>query len=383
MARGAARACVLVACAAGALASLTVNGPAGAQTNRSIEQVERDRRTENTRAERLRDQAAEARREANALDARLVESGRRRSEAEAAATAAEARLAELQRDIDAEAARQRHARDAFEAALIAAAFAQRRIEPRVVRTGIFAAAAAPSFRHQERQSGLALAQARQLETQVAEEQQVLAEAQAAIESERHELSALLTRRRAAQAQLTSDATAAERRARTLAAEARTLRELAQRVQAAARRSGAPAAGGPSTIPATWAAPAQGRIARAFGVRVGQAPASQGVVLHTRAGAQVVSPAAGEVAYAGAFRSYGNVLILNLDGGYAVVLTGLETIRARVGETVRAGQPVGEMPAADTAAPELYVEVRRDGRPLDPGRWLSARGLTAERGVQAG
>jgi septal ring factor EnvC (AmiA/AmiB activator) len=108
-----------------------------------------------------------------------------------------------------------------------------------------------------------------------------------------------------------------------------------------------------------------------------------VVLHTRAGAQVVSPAAGEVAFAGAFRSYGNVLILNLDGGYAVVLTGLETIRARVGETVRAGQPVGEMPAADTTAPELYVEVRRDGRPLDPGRWLSARGLTAERGVQAG
>jgi septal ring factor EnvC (AmiA/AmiB activator) len=87
---------------------------------------------------------------------------------------------------------------------------------------------------------------------------------------------------------------------------------------------------------------------------------------------VVSPASGEVAYAGLFRSYGQVLILNLDGGYALVLTGMETVRARVGEAVLAGQPVGEMSASDTPAPELYVEVRRQGRPINPARWLSAR-----------
>jgi septal ring factor EnvC (AmiA/AmiB activator) len=98
---------------------------------------------------------------------------------------------------------------------------------------------------------------------------------------------------------------------------------------------------------------------------------------------VVSPAAGQVAYAGPFRSYGSVLILNLDGGYALVLTGLDAIGARVGDTVRAGQPIGEMPVTDTTAPELYVEVRRDGRPIDPGRWLTARGLSADRGVGTG
>ena len=103
----------------------------------------------------------------------------------------------------------------------------------------------------------------------------------------------------------------------------------------------------------------------------------------RASAQVVSPASGEVAYAGVFRSYGQVLILNLDGGYAVVLTGLQTISARVGERVRAGQPVGEMSANASPAPELYVEVRRDGQPVDPGRWLNARGLAADQNVRAG
>jgi septal ring factor EnvC (AmiA/AmiB activator) len=106
-------------------------------------------------------------------------------------------------------------------------------------------------------------------------------------------------------------------------------------------------------------------------------------VRTRPGAQVVAPASGEVAYAGLFRSYGQVLILNVDGGYAVVLTGLDTINARVGERVRAGQPVGEMSANVTAAPELYVEVRRNGQPVDPGRWLTARGLAADQSVRAG
>jgi septal ring factor EnvC (AmiA/AmiB activator) len=88
-----------------------------------------------------------------------------------------------------------------------------------------------------------------------------------------------------------------------------------------------------------------------------------------------------VAYADVFRGYGRVLILNLDGGYAVVLAGLETMNVRAGERVRAGQAIGAMPISDTPAPELYVEVRRQGRPVSPAQWLSARGLTADRGVR--
>jgi septal ring factor EnvC (AmiA/AmiB activator) len=358
-------------------------GAADAQTHsRSLTQVERDRRAEVARAETLRDQAEATRREVGGLDARLVESGRRRADAEAAATAAETRLQGLHVQIESEAARRQQARGAFESALIAAAFAQRRIEPRLVRVGIFAAAAAPAFNAEHRRTGLALEDAHRFESSVADEMRVVAEAQIAIAAERDELTALLARRRAVQTQLASDAAAADRRAHTLAAEARNLRELAQRVQAAARRRPG-AAAGPSIIPANWLAPAEGRVVRDFGARDGQGPASQGATLRIRSGGQVVSPAGGEVAYAGTFRSYGQVLILNLDGGYALVLTGLDTITARVGETVRTGQPIGEMPVSDTAAPELYVEVRRNGQPVDPGRWLSARGLRAEQGVRNG
>lgn len=382
MVRGAKRVRALVACAAGALAIFTDLGAAEAQTStRSVAQVERDRRAEAARAERLRSQAEAARDELNALDARMVQSAARRAEAEAAATAAEERLAALRAQMDADSSRRAHARDGFEAALIAAAFTERRVEPRMVRIGIFARAAAPEFHAEERRSTQALADGAQSAAAIGEEQVILAEAEASIDAERSELTTLVARRRTTQARLVSDAAAAERRVRTLAAEARTLRELAARVERASARRARPA--GPSAIPAAWSAPAEGQIVRGFGSREGQGPASQGAVLRTRAGAQVLSPATGEVAYAGTFRSYGQVLILNLEGGYVLVLTGLDASRVAVGDRVRAGQPVGEMPESATTAPELYVEVRREGRPLDPGRWLAARGLTAGREVRTG
>lgn len=382
MARGAARARALVALAAGAFALFI--GTAEAQTQRTAAQAERDRRAEAQRAERLRAEANAARREVRALDTRLVEATRRREETEAAAGAARERLVSVQDQVAAEAGAQTRARSAFESSVIAAAFAQRRVEPRAVRAGIVARALGPAYQAEERRRSQALALARADEAAITTEQSVLADAQAAIAHERGDIVNMLAQRRSAETRLARDATAAERRVRQLAAEARSLRELAQRVQRTARRQqGSPAPSGPNVIPAAWMAPAQGQITRNYGARAANGAAAQGVTVRTISGAQVVSPASGEVAYAGSFRSYGNVLILNLDGGYALVLTGLDTINVRVGETVRAGQTVGQMTATAASAPELYVEVRRGDQPVDPGRWLSARGLTAEAGVRAG
>lgn len=373
------RAGALVACAAGALAMLSTD--VAAQT-RTAAQAERDRRTEAARAERLRTEAAAARRDVAALDARLAESGRRRAETEAAATDAEARLVLLDAQIAHDAAQQRNARRALETSLIAAAFAERRTDPAAVRAGQFARAAAPAFAQADRRRAQTLAQAQTDAALVRQEQTVLAETQTAIDAERTELATQTARRRAAQASLTRDASAADQRARQLAQEARSLRQLAQ--QAAARTNRRPGAGAAGVIPAAWVVPAEGRIVAAFGARETPASAAaQGARLRTRAGASVVSPAAGEVTFAGPFRSYGQVLILNLDGGYALVLTGLENVRVRVGETVRSGQTIGEMPISDMTAPDLYVEVRRNDRPIDPSRWLSARGSTAQSGVRAG
>ncbi len=380
MDQGAKRARALVALAAGALATFA-SVPADAQ-NRSLAQVERDRRAESARAERLRTEAVAARQEISALDTQLSDAERRRTEAETAAAASEQRLALLNRQIASDTASQRRSREAFENALILAALSNRRAELSAVRQTVFARAAAPALAQEERRSGYALAHARTLSDETAQERGILAEAQASIEIERRQLATLLARRRTTQMALANDAAAAERRSRQLASQAQSLRDLAARVQPAAVRRGS-ASAGPSVIPAGWVAPISGRIVRAFGARSAGGPPSQGVALQTVANAAVRAPAAGRVAYAGPFRSYGQVLILNLDGGYALVLTGLGAISVQVGEPVRAGQPIGEMSGPDTPAPELYVEVRRNGQPVDPGRWLTAQGLAAARTIRAG
>ncbi len=378
MARSTARA--LAVCAAGGAAIFLWLGPA--QATRTIAQAEGDRRAAAAHAEQLRAQAASAQQQANALSANLAEAARKRTEAEAVGALAEQQLAELNAQLQADTASRSAARDSFEAALIAAAFASRRLEPRAVRVGIFARAAVPALIDRERRSARAIDQASGAALALNQEQANLALAQAVIDAERTQLAAQLESQRTTHTRLTAAAAVADRRMLRLASEVRTLRDLAARVQAANRRAARPAQGA-SNIPVAWVAPAEGRLARGFGTRDGQGPPSQGAVLRTRSGAQVVSPAAGEVAYSGPFRSYGNVLILNLDGGFALVLTGLETIGARVGDRVQPGQLLGEMPTADTPAPELYVEVRRNGQVVDPGRWLIARGLNAGGGVQAG
>ena len=98
---------------------------------------------------------------------------------------------------------------------------------------------------------------------------------------------------------------------------------------------------------------------------------KGISLATRAGAQVTTPCDGWVVYAGPFRSYGQLLILNAGGGYHVVLAGMERISVDIGQFVLTGEPVammgaacpGGMPSSATMAtsqPVLYVEFRKDG-----------------------
>src|SRR5690606_3300011 len=101
--------------------------------------------------------------------------------------------------------------------------------------------------------------------------------------------------------------------------------------------------------------------------------SQGIVIQTRYGAQVTSPSDGWVVYAGEFRSYGQLLIINAGGGYHVLLAGLSRIDAQLGQFILAGEPVGTMQVAaggqsDENAPVLYVEFRKEGRPVDPSPW---------------
>ena len=122
-------------------------------------------------------------------------------------------------------------------------------------------------------------------------------------------------------------------------------------------------------------PAQGKRVISFGDRLPSGKTAQGSLIETRHAAQVTSPSDGWVTFAGEFRSFGQVLIVNGGGGYNVVLTGLSQIDVQIGQFVLGGEPVGTMSAAPKGkvqgnAPVLYVEFRKDGRPVDPEPWWS-------------
>jgi septal ring factor EnvC (AmiA/AmiB activator) len=124
-------------------------------------------------------------------------------------------------------------------------------------------------------------------------------------------------------------------------------------------------------------PVNGVRIREFGTADGFGGNQKGVSIATRTSAQITAPCDGWVVYAGAFRSYGQLLILNAGGGYHVLLAGMERISVDLGQFVLTGEPVAVMgsgsqvsaaAAAKPKQPVLYVEFRKDGTPIDPGPW---------------
>jgi murein hydrolase activator len=154
-------------------------------------------------------------------------------------------------------------------------------------------------------------------------------------------------------------------------------------------------------------PANGVKIRDFGATDRTGGTEKGISIATRAGAQVTAPSDGWVVYAAPYRSYGQLLILNVGGGYHVLLAGMERITVDLGQFVLTGEPVavmgngtqvassstsvstmplltsgsesGSPPAGTTTQPVLYIEFRKDGTPVDPAPWWAASNSEKVRG----
>ena len=124
-------------------------------------------------------------------------------------------------------------------------------------------------------------------------------------------------------------------------------------------------------------PVNGLPIREFGGSDGAGGTQKGVSIAARPDAEITAPCDGWVVYAGPFRSYGQLLILNAGGGYHVLLAGMERISVDLGQFVLTGEPVAVMGDGSQASatvttgpkqPVLYVEFRKDGTPIDPSPW---------------
>ena len=109
-------------------------------------------------------------------------------------------------------------------------------------------------------------------------------------------------------------------------------------------------------------PVQGRLVAGFGADLPGQPRSRGVAIAAQAGAQVISPGAGRVAFAGAYRGFGQIVIVDHGGGWTSLVTGLAQLDVGVGNELVAGSPLG---SAGPGRPVVTLELRHDGQPVNP------------------
>ncbi len=127
-------------------------------------------------------------------------------------------------------------------------------------------------------------------------------------------------------------------------------------------------------------PAIGRVVQRFGDPEMRGQTAQGIKIKTRPGAPVVALYDGHILYADFFRSYGKILIIDHGYGYHTLLAGLGRIYSTVGQAVLAGEPVGVMnqkQGTRGGRPEMYLEIRHNGSPIDPLPWLVPQILDAD------
>jgi murein hydrolase activator len=184
---------------------------------------------------------------------------------------------------------------------------------------------------------------------------------------RSALTALDAQRRADEAKAREEAARAERQKNATEVQAARAREAV-----AAHPAGAgtiPSGGGPH---GQLQPPVIGIVVKGWGEQTDAGPAT-GVSYHAPPGAHVISPCGGRVVFAESFRSYGLLLIIDCGGGYHVVLSGFDRLDVKLGQSLVAGEPVGVMPTwepgSEAHRPALYVELRRDGTPVNPAPWL--------------
>jgi murein hydrolase activator len=238
-----------------------------------------------------------------------------------------------------------------------------------------------------------LAAGRAQESAAARSIEQLRSSEAELRDRRQQLAALEAKQRLASRSARGNALREEERALALAEQARDLDGLVASLdrQASLRRELA-ALPGPilrptdlaSAVPAeiptaapTQAAPTQkaalrlqlpvsGRTLAGFGTARESGQRNTGVTLAPVAGAQVVAPASGRVAFAGAYRGFGRIVIIEHDGGWTSLVTGLARVDVTIGQGLIAGSPIG---VAGKRGEPVTIELRRDGSPVNPLQYI--------------
>lgn len=124
---------------------------------------------------------------------------------------------------------------------------------------------------------------------------------------------------------------------------------------------------PDALPPPYRLPVSGEVVTGLGELSAEGVRSRGLTLRTWPGAQIVAPTGGRIVYAGRFRGYGNIVILDHGAGWTSLVAGLDRVMVRVGDDLIQGAPLGRAPQRES--PRITIELRRKGRPVDLAQLL--------------
>ncbi|QKV19994.1 murein hydrolase activator EnvC family protein [Oricola thermophila] len=425
-------ACLLAACLAGAPSPVhsqeTANetGELAKSLETSASQLTgilRDRAISEKRAKELAEEVARIRKDRESLNTALIQAAKTEKKLATDVLDLEERLIATAREADAVRA-SLYERRALLAEVLAALQRMGLNPPPAilvtpedalssVRSSILLSAVVPGMREETRVLVADLQELQRLTATFRAEREELRATLAAQKEEQARLSLLLEEKRLLEARAADDLAAEQARAAELASRAADLQELIasiereiqsarkaaeqarleaeRRVEEGRERAENQSLSAARIAPAFAFSDLRGRVARpvagrtitAFGDDDGLGGRAQGDTIEASPGAYVTAPADGWVLYAGPFRSYGQLLILNVGDDYHMVIAGMERIDVTQGQFVLAGEPVGVMgrihlasvsaAAAANENPTLYIEIRKDGKPVDPGPWWEPTG----------
>ncbi|CAN5144957.1 hypothetical protein BH09PSE3_BH09PSE3_27910 [soil metagenome] len=231
-----------------------------------------------------------------------------------------------------------------------------------------------------------VARGRELRGQADRALGLLAQSQQSLVTQRNALAATALERRRASDALSGGAIVEQDRALAMGEEARDIGDLMTRIGASAQvRSVLESLPGPTLRPAQPGAaralpaesstdagggqapyrlPVIGQVLTGLGEVSATGIRARGLTIATRPGAQVVAPTGGRIAFAGPYRGYGNIVIVDHGRGWTTLITSLAALDVRVGDAVDQGSPIGK---AGPARPTITVELRKLGQPVDIAR----------------
>ena len=256
----------------------------------------------------------------------------------------------------------------------------------VVRSATLLRAAVPQIQTRARSLQEKIAALGRIQADILSQYNQLKTATDSLERERRKMTELVTKKASLRQITNVEKELITKRVAELTTRAKSLRDLFGQLRPGppavgerdrkngSRPKSAPQLRGPTSI-RTFprrggvTSPVRGRLAKAYGQNNGYGNTAKGITIAAWSGAQVVAPFDGKIVFAGPFRGYGKILIIEHRGGYHTLLAGMERVDGSLDQWILAGEPIGVMARKNAKKPRLYMELRRGGRPINPLPWV--------------